>query len=226
MTESNTTLIVTTNNLNNSNKARREQEEVAQKDLPMVKSEKKAISTARVKKESVGQKLKKAFFGENVENVGDYVIFDVMIPALKATLSDMVGNGIEVLLFGESRGKRRSRNDNYTGYASISRSDRDRRDRLDTRRDRDRSLSYNDITFDTKSDANQFLAEIFDYVKEYDRISVAVYMSILESYCDEKLSPTWRDDRIGWYKEDLSGTAPVRTKYGWEIDIPRPEKIS
>ena len=221
-----TTLIVTTNNLNNSNKARREQEEKEHKDLPAVSGGRKKVS-ARVKKDSFGTKLKKAFFGENVENVGDYMFFEVGIPALKATISDMFSNGLEVLLFGESRGRRRSRSDSYTDYARVSRSDRDRgRDSYD-RRDRDRSLSYRDITFDSKSDAKECLSEVFDYVQEYDRISVAVYVSILNRYLDDQLRTTWQDDRNGWYKEDLAGcTEPVRTRYGWEIDFPRPGKIS
>lgn len=215
--------IVTTNNLNNSNKARREEDERA---LPAVKTERKAV-TGRVKKESLGSKFKRAFFGENVENVGEYMLFDVAIPAFKATISDMIGNGIEVLLFGESRGRRGRGGNNYSSYASLSRSDRDRgRDSSYSRNSR-RSITYSDISFDTKSDCKEFLSEILDYVKEYERISVAVYCSILNQYTEEKIATSWRDDRVGWYLDDFRdiNSMIIRTRDGWEIDIPNPGKI-
>lgn len=223
MAESN--IIVTTNNLNNSNKARREQEEAERKDLPAPSDEKRKISV-KVKKEGFWAKCKRSFFGgRTMGEVVEDSIFDVAIPAIKATISDLFSNSIEVLLFGESRG-RRSRRDGYTDYARVSRSDRDRRDRDVDRSGRDRYLSYRDITFDSKSDAKEFLSEVFDYVSDYGRISEAVYISIINKYLDEPIRTTWENDRKGWYKEDLTGrTEPVRTRYGWEVDFPRSDKI-
>ena len=218
--------IVTTNDLNNSNKARREEE--AKRELPAVRTKRNEQATAHVKKESVGSKLKRAFFGENVENVGEYMIFDVAIPAFKATLSDMIGNGIEVLLFGESRGRRNNRGNNYSSYASLSRSDRDRSRDSSYSRTRSRNVTYNDITFESRKDAKRFLEDVLDYVKEYERISVSVYSSILEKYCDEKLSYTWQDDKIGWYLDDFENPDDLIRRYGrddWIIDIPRPGRI-
>ena len=227
MADRNTSVaIVTTNDLNNSNKARREEGE--RKELPAIKTEKKAHTTAKVRKESIGSKFKRAFFGENVENVGEYMIFDVAIPAFKATISDMIGNGIEVLLFGESRGRRSRGSDNYRNYASLSRSDRDRSRDDYNRRDRRRNITYNDITFETKSAAKEFLSEVLDYVKEYDRISVSVYSTILEQYCDEKLYYTWQDDRIGWYLDDFENPERLVVRSGrddWMIDIRKPGRI-
>lgn len=224
MAESN--VIVTTNNLNNSNKARREKEEAEHKDLPAPDREKKNISI-KVKKEGFWSKCKRSFFGgRTFGEVVEDSIFDVAIPAIKATISDMFSNSVEVLLFGEARG-RRSRRDGYTDYARVSRSDRDRRDRDDSRRDRDRSMSYRDITFDSKADAKEFLSEVFDYLNDYGRISEAVYISMVNKYLDDPIRTTWENDRKGWYKEDLTGrTEPIRTRYGWEIDFPRADKIS
>lgn len=211
-------IIVTTNNLNNSNKARREadKQEVAVKPGP---KDIKANVKAKVKKESFRSKLKRAFFGDNVENVGDYMFFDVGVPAFKATISDMIGNGIEVLLFGEARGRRRDRG---TDYARVSRDRDSRRDRDNYDRDRgsDRSPTYRDIYFENKSDAQRFVADIYDYVKDYGRISVSVYMSI-----GGLTSTSWDDNHKGWYKEDLANLGLIRTRYGWEIDAPRPQRM-
>lgn len=214
------TLIVTTNNLNNSNKARREadKQELATKQEPN-KKDIKANVKAKVKKETFRSKLKRAFFGDNVENVGDYMFFDVGVPAFKATISDMIGNGIEVLLFGEARGRRRDRG---TDYARVSRDSRDRRDRDHYDRDRgdNRVVSYRDLFFEDKADAQRFVADIYDYVKDYGRISVSVYMSI-----GGLTSTSWDDNHKGWYKEDLANLGLIRTRYGWEIDVPRPQRM-
>ncbi len=211
-------IIVTTNNLNNSNKARREadKQELAANPGP---KDIKANVKAKVKKESFGSKLKRAFFGDNVENVGDYMFFDVGVPAFKATISDMIGNGIEVLLFGEARGRRRDRG---TDYARVSRDRDSRRDRYDSDRDRsdNRSTTYRDIYFENKSDAQKFIADVYDYVKDYGRISVSVYMSI-----GGLTSTSWDDNHKGWYKEDLANLGLIRTRYGWEIDAPRPQRM-
>lgn len=211
-------IIVTTNNLNNSNKARREadNQELAVKPGP---KDIKANVKAKVKKESFRSKLKRAFFGDNVENVGDYMFFDVGVPAFKATISDMIGNGIEVLLFGEARGRRRDRG---TDYARVSRDRDSRRDRYDYDRDRsdNRSTTYRDIYFENKSDAQKFIADVYDYVKDYGRISVSVYMSI-----GGLTSTSWDDNHKGWYKEDLANLGLIRTRYGWEIDAPRPQRM-
>ena len=213
-------IIVTTNNLNNSNKARREadKQELAVKQEPNRRDIKPNVK-AKVKKEPFRSKLKRAFFGDNVESVGDYMFFDVGIPAFKATISDMIGNGIEVLLFGESRGRRRDRG---TDYAHVSRSNRDRRDRDNYDRDRgdNRVISYRDLFFEDKSDAQRFIADIYDYVKDYGRISVSVYMSI-----GGLTSTSWDDNHKGWYKEDLASLGLIRTRYGWEIDVPRPQRM-
>lgn len=215
-------IIVTTNNLNNSNKARREADEQRVVAVNKPKdAEFKAKVKAKVKKQSFRAKLKKAFFGEDVENVGEYMFFDVGIPAFKATISDMIGNGIEVLLFGESRGRRRRDRDG-TDYARVSRSSSRSRDReMDSdRRDRDRDVSYRDVYFEDKEDARKFIADVYDYVKDYGRISVSVYLSIAGI-----TSTNWRDNHTGWYKEELANLRLIGTRYGWEIDAPKPSKI-
>jgi len=209
-------IIVTTNNLNNSNRNRREEDE---KELPEVSTEKRSRPTARVKKEGFWSKFKRSLFGENVENVGEHMLFDVGIPALKATMADMVVNGIEVLLWGEARSGRRGDYRNYSA-ASLSGSSRSERRERDRRR-----ITYEDISFDTKSDANEFLSEVLDYVKEYGKITIAVYSSILNKYTDEKIESSWRDDEKGWFKEDFRGVEPIRTRNGWDIDLPNPARL-
>ena len=74
---------------NNSDKAtrNREKDESRQKLKPIVKG--KVIR----KKKGAFDKFKEAFLGES-ENLGDYILYDVLVPAFRDTMSDMAfGDG-------------------------------------------------------------------------------------------------------------------------------------
>lgn len=65
-------------------------------------------------------------FGDNTKSVGHYILWDVLIPASKNTITEMISNGIEMLLYGEPRGNiRRDRGRSYVSYTGYYK-DRDR----------------------------------------------------------------------------------------------------
>ncbi len=61
-------------------------------------------------------------------NAGEYVLKDILIPAIKNTLSDIVQNTLDIILFGETIGGRARRNNSqtYISYSSYA-DDRERR---------------------------------------------------------------------------------------------------
>ena len=70
------------------------------------KKEIKAVVNGKVtkKKKGIGSKIGAVLFDDN--NVGDvkeYVIFDVIVPAVKNAISNAITGGIDMLLFGERR---------------------------------------------------------------------------------------------------------------------------
>ena len=69
------------------------------------------IVTGKVKKQKrgFGKKVAETLCEDDTKSVGSYIVYDVLIPAAKDMLSDMVGGGIDMLLFGgEGRSRRRS----------------------------------------------------------------------------------------------------------------------
>lgn len=70
------------------------------------KVEKIVSGKARVKKKSGISKLKDNLISEDVDNVKSYAITDVLIPAAKKAISDIVTNGIDMILYGETKSKR------------------------------------------------------------------------------------------------------------------------
>ena len=177
----------------------------------------KPVVTGKVtrQKESTLDKLKKAWFGEDVVNVKDYVIFDVMIPALKATVSDMISNGVEVLLFGETRGKRKKEGKSYDGYYR-RRDDRDR-----DRSDRSRvsgSRPYDDILLDSRGEAEEVLSQLSDLAYDYGQASVADLYDLVG------ISAKFTDEKYVWYKGDLRSAGVRRVRDGYLLELPRPSR--
>ena len=177
----------------------------------------KPVVTGKVtrQKESTLDKLKKAWFGEDVVNVKDYVIFDVMIPALKATVSDMISNGVEVLLFGETRGKRKKEGKSYGDYYR-RRDDRDR-----DRSDRGRvsgSRPYDDILLDSRGEAEEVLSQLSDLAYDYGQASVADLYDLVG------ISAKFTDEKYVWYKGDLRSAGVRRVRDGYLLELPRPSR--
>lgn len=180
----------------------------------------KKVTTGNVsrRKESTASKFKTAFFGEDVVSVKDYVIFDVMIPALKATISDMIGNGVNVLLFGEpARNKRNGKE--ARSYASYYRSDRDR-DVVHRRSNTIRNaFDFDDIVFDTRVDAEETISSLQDLAFDYGQATVA------DLYDLAGISATFTDDKWGWLKGDLRSATVRRIRDGYLLDLPRPTRL-
>ena len=80
--------------------------ETAQKTEKKV--EKVVRGTVKTRKKNGLEKAKGAIFSEDAANIKSYVVMDVLIPALKKAISDVVTNGIEILLYGESGRTRRN----------------------------------------------------------------------------------------------------------------------
>ena len=82
----------------NSHKAR---EEVAEKKVEKVVSGKTST-----KKKSGMRKLSDTFLSEDVSNVKSYIFSEVLLPAAKKLVSDIVTNGTNMLLYGEIKNKK------------------------------------------------------------------------------------------------------------------------
>lgn len=188
--------------------------------LKKEKKEVKSVVAGKVtkKKKGIGSKISNVLFDDN--NVGDvkeYVIFDVVVPAIKNAISNAITGGLDMLLFGESR-SRSSRNyesSSYTSYSSRS-SNRHNSARIDTRRSS--IFEFDDILLPTKNDANAVLDNMFDIINEYGVISVADYYALVGEPANYQMN-AW-----GW--ENLSNAYVQRTRSGeYKIVLPKPVNI-
>ncbi len=169
------------------------------------------------------QQLSQSFFGDDTRTVFDYILHDILIPAAKSTLSDMVGGGIEMLLFGERRSSSsrghiyRDGPRSYVPYNRISRSrdDRDVPQRF-SRSARSRH-DFDEIVLEQRGEAEDVLSHLVDLIKDYGMASVADYYDLVG------IEVNFTDNKWGW--TNLRDAYVDRVRHGYVIKLPRTEEI-
>lgn len=173
------------------------------------------------RKKGIGKRFTETFLGEDVKGVGSYIVYDILIPAAKDTLEDLVKGSIEVLLRGESRGTSRVKRDkgkSYVSYSSYYKSDRDDRDRRDRDRrepsSRNRSRhKFDDIILESRGEAEEVLDLLVDHIEQYDMVTVS------DLYGMVGIDPNFTDEKYGW--TNLSSATVSRVRDGYLIDLPK-----
>lgn len=184
------------------------------------KDKKKA--KAIIKKKSFTRSIAEALVGDTTENVSGYILHDVLIPAAKNTIQEMVQSGIEMLLFGERRSKSRDRDRGSTkiSYGSYY------RDREDSRRERPRARSrdkfdLSEIYFRDGRDADDVLRNLCDALEEYEQVTVADYFDFAGIE-----GASWAHQKYGWDdNNDLRDARCTHTRNGWQILLPDPTPL-
>lgn len=170
------------------------------------------------KKKSLGRRMSESFLEEDSSSVFSYILNDVLLPAAKDTLSDMVNKSVEMFLYGSEGGysSRRSQDrGNRTRVNYSSYYERDNRDRF--RVNRRASHNFDDILFDDRNEAEEVLTRLCDLVYEYGEASVQDFYDLVG------MTSSYTDQKWGW--TNLSTARVVRTRDGFAIRVPRVEEI-
>ena len=191
----------------NSNRYKQEQskKEVEKRvEKPIVKGK------VTAKKQSTFRKFTDEIISEDARNVKSYVLGEVLIPAIKKAISDIVTDGIDMILYGESRKNgRRSRADNvsYRNYYDNNRSVRDTRPLTVDR------YSYNDIVLTSRGEAEDVLDRMFELIDTYGLVRVADLYDLVG------ITGNYTDNKYGWTNSQNADI--VRVKGGYMIRLPR-----
>lgn len=181
-------------------------------DKPEVKREK----VEKIVKGTVKSKKKNGFLGlflsDDISDIKSYVIFDVLVPAAKKAISDVVTNGIDMMLYGETGKSRKSTNSSRVSYRSYY-------DREDRERDRDRSrvrntgYSYDDVILETRGEAEDVINRLEELIDVYGMASVADLYDLVG------ISGQYTDNKYGW--TDVRNATHVRVRDGYLLKMPR-----
>ena len=172
----------------------------------------KAISgTAKTRKKSELRKFTDVFIAEDVENVKTYVLVDVLVPAVKKAISDIVTNGIDMILYGSSGGSKKDSVSSKVSYRSYY----DKKDRSrDSTTHRTRTgYSYDDVVFDNRGEAEEVLSRMDELIATYNVVSVG------DMYDLCGITPQYTDNKYGW--TNIQNASVVRIRDGYVIKMPR-----
>lgn len=193
----------------NSHKYREEQKSVP---VEKPKVEKVITGTAKVKKNEM-RRLADIFIAEDVTNVKSYVLTEVVVPAIKNVISDIVVGGVNMLFFGSTtrkggsgvRGQYVDYSSRFTGGSRFV----DQRDESQNRPIR----SYEDIVLTTRGEAEEVLRRMDELVETYEKVSIADLFDLCGLSCE------YTDNKYGWY--NIRNAEVVRTRDGYKIKLPR-----
>lgn len=178
------------------------------------KSIKKVVSGAvMAKKKSLFKRFAETFVGEDVNNVKSYVIYDVLIPAVKATFADMVNQGLEMLFFPneQRRGTRTSR-DRGRSYVSYDRAYRPE-PRQSTYVPSRAGHNFDEIILTSKGEAEVVLSHLIDLIDDYGIASVSDFYSLVG------VQGNYMDNKWGW--KNLNAAEIQKVRDGWLIYLPK-----
>jgi hypothetical protein len=177
-------------------------------------------------KESVGNKLSNNILASDGNSVKNYIFKDILIPAAKDTIINMVTGGLKMAFWGDSRqtssNSGSSMYRNYNGISNPSNASYyvgDRRPRYESATAVHRSVyDYQNIEFATKGDAEMALDALSDAVAQYGMASVQTLYEIAG------LAPNNTDSRWGW--TDLSEASSYRYMNGlYRLHLPRVQQL-
>lgn len=173
------------------------------------KIEKIISGSAKVKKNSV-RKLTNTFFAEDLNTVTNNLKDEVFIPGLKKLLVNLLKDGVDILFNGSV--SRSGNKDRFIG-------DRVSYDRFSSGRNSEpirttNRFSYDDIEYESRTDAERVLDSMYATIKRYGWVTVG------EMYDMVGRTAPFTANNYGW--TDIS-TAYVDRVYGggYVIRLPR-----
>ena len=183
-----------------------------QKSKEVVKKDIQPVAKAKTKKKSEVKKFADVFIAEDITSVKDYIVNDVLIPAAKKAISDIITNGIDMILYGEAKGRDRRRDGgSRVSYTKYYERDRDRDyDRTRTRRS---VYDYDDIILDTRGEAEDVLNRMDDLIDADGMVSVADLYDLVG------ISGNYTDNKYGW--TNLRNAEVRRTRDGYLLKLPK-----
>lgn len=187
----------------NKYKARIKEQEESKKVSAIVKS------GAKTKKKN---SLKNVFISEDASQVKNYVFMDVLVPAIKKAVSDIVRDGIDMILYGKVQ-----KRSGYSGSKVSYRSYYDDR-KEDRYSSRPSSFDYDDIVVNDRAEAEAVLDMMQSIIDEYGHVTVSDLYDLVD------LSAPYTANKYGWTSLGNARAERLRDG-GYLLALPRAKVI-
>lgn len=180
----------------------------------------------------MGTRIRESLTGDDAHSIGSYLLFDVVIPAIKDLVVETGKEALERAFFPTGGGPR-SRNRPYNSgsggqfsrlpYSSRgSRRDDPPFEREESRRSR-RRHKIDEIILETRGDAEVTLEKMRNHADEFGQISVAEVLDELGAGSDDN----WVLRDWGWTPSTLKNAEVRRLRSDeYLLDLPEPERFA
>ena len=177
--------------------------------------------TAVERKEPLRKKFLSAYAGDSAQSVGQYLLIDVVVPATKNLISELVIQGINRILYGSSRptgggvgsviGSRVSYGKFFNGGGSSTTQPTQMSQQARA------NHSFGEIVLQTRSDAEMVIDSLRDLIEQYGSAKV------VDLYTAVGVSSDFTDQKYGW--TSLARASVIQIREGYLLDLPKPEVL-
>lgn len=183
------------------------------------------IVTGRVttRKKPLMKRLKEAFIGDESGSIGEYLLFQVLIPAAKDTIVDMGVQAVERTFYGEARSASRrgypplGANRSSFNYNRVTEQRKDDQQRQMSRRAR-ASHDFDEIVLSSRMEAEAVLDQMYELLSTYNQVTISDLYDLLD------IAENYTDEKYGW--TDLTGAGVTTLRGGgYLLNLPRPEVL-
>jgi hypothetical protein len=193
---------------------------------PKKEIERVVTSEVVIKKKSIGSKFREIFIAADIRSVNQYLIYDVLIPAVRNTIVDATTKGIQRVMYGESAIRRRDYGPgprvtynspvdrrfqnpiDARSYSGRTQVDRDPRPQRHTR---------DDLILTTREEAALVLERMNDIIDTYEVVSVGDLNELVG------LPSNHVDNKWGWVY--LGDVQIQQIREGYLLNLPSAEPI-
>lgn len=190
--------------------------------------EKIIIGEATIRKPSKWRRFRSSFIAGDASSVSEYVFWNLMIPALKDGMSDIIRTFADMMIYGEKRNHFGPTSTPASGfgstskmnYAGISSGSRLVLSPAQVGPSEPMHVRYNpnEIIVPTRSEAEGTIARMHEILERYNAVTVS------DLYRLVGLSPDYTDQNWGW--TDLTGSDVRRVGDGVLIVLPTPKDLN
>lgn len=181
--------------------------------------------TAIERKKSLGRRFREQFGGDDMHTVGQVIVLDVLLPATKNLIFDIIREGAQRLLFGGSRPSSTSIVGTVLGsrtsYSSFSKPQT-----VQTPSSASAGMTpeqramhdFSGVIFPNREDATKVIDALSDYISNYGTVSVNDFYAAIGE------SPTFTSVKYGW-----TSLAQAQIRHigrdGYLLEMPKPKLL-
>lgn len=174
------------------------------------------------RKRGIGRKFKETFVGGSARGAIDYMVIEVVVPAIQDTMLEAMQGGLERLIKGDTRPRRSSVSSTYAGLGQVNyqgmSTSASSAPRALSRTSRTRH-DFGEIVIQHRQEAAEVLEQMFEILSHHGSVSVS------DLYELTGIQSSHTDLKWGWRALPGAKIDRLRGGAGFLLNLPQPEPL-